>query len=385
MVIDLSDKTQHARKLASRMRRAQAATRQQAMAVDRGAFRVKSEEGLEVGTAEDPTGSEVVYGILRIIGQLIGSGSMDWTGDIEILGGGQLKIGGVIITPQGGGRIEIGVGSRQIVIDSATQRITIGTGDEKIVLDPDEFRVGPAFRMDPEHSATGAQLEFGVEGKSTIYGSDAEGVQIVALAGERPRNLTVDGNGYRMLEIPRLPVGMSSNYLVVGDQDYLYWVASGGGGGNPGTPGEPGDNPAGYIYPVNPDAWTLGDDFAAHVARGSLEPGIDWWTSVGTPIWAPGDGTIVDLSTSNASAMGRYVTLVTDAGDWFRFLHNSSIAVSVGDTVTQGQVLAYSGGSGRGSDSGYGPHTHVSFKQGYTGIFPGGSALDDFRAYMLAA
>lgn len=182
-------------------------------------------------------------------------------------------------------------------------------------------------------------------------------------------------------QLPPLPNNTPSKYVVVGDDGILY-SASNNGGGDPGNPGTPGDNPGGYIYPVNPEAWTLGDDFAAHVARGSAEPGIDWWTSIGTPLWAPGDGTIVDVQTSYAGPTGAYVTLVTDAGDWFRFLHNQSIAVAVNDTVSQGDVIAYTGGSGFGSPSGYGPHTHVSFKVGYTGTWPGGSSLDDFLAYM---
>src|SRR5690606_13044597 len=115
------------------------------------------------------------------------------------------------------------------------------------------------------------------------------------------------------------------------------------------------------------------------------EPGVDVMTPVGAPLWAPGAGTILAVQTSPAGATGRYVTLITDEGDWFRFLHNSSVVVSAGQKVEQAQLLAYTGGSGFGSEAYYGPHTHISFKVGYTGAFPGAAALDDFEAYMADA
>lgn len=397
MVRDLSDPYEARRRQAQDVRRLQASTAIQNTAVDRGALRVKSAEGLEVGTAEDPTGSEVVYGVLRIVGQLIGAGVLTWnggwvlagdgditgdvdlTGNLTVLAGGQIKVGNVLITPGAGGKITVGTGSAQVVIDGATGKITAGD----LTIDPTEG--GGAVVFD-----NGAQLYSADQGNQIELVSGDAHVTVKEYQielGLGSRGIIVADEGASLdpgIYVTGVPLGTPTSYLGVDADNRLVRPPSGGPSG-PGTPGEPGDNPAGYIYPVNPDAWHLGDDFAAHIARGSAEPGIDWWTSVGTPVWAPGDGTIVATSSSNASAMGRYVTLVTDAGDWFRFLHNSAIAVTVGQTVTQGQVLAYTGGSGNGSDAGYGPHTHVSFKQGYTGIFPGGAALDDFYAYMLAA
>lgn len=184
-----------------------------------------------------------------------------------------------------------------------------------------------------------------------------------------------------------LPTQGAMYYLGITSDNRVVKLSGGGPGPSdpPIDPGTPGDNPSGYIYPVDPTRWTLGDDFAEHVARGSQEPGIDWWTTTGTPVWAPGAGTIVDVHNATSGATGRYVTLVTDAGDWFRFLHLSSVnGMQVGQTVTQGQVIAYTGASGFGSEIGYGQHIHVSFKVGYTGTWPGGDVLDDFLAYMAA-
>jgi murein DD-endopeptidase MepM/ murein hydrolase activator NlpD len=48
------------------------------------------------------------------------------------------------------------------------------------------------------------------------------------------------------------------------------------------------------------------------------------------------------------------------------YLHLSRIDVAVGQTVTQGQVIGLSGGSGLGSETGYGPHLHLSIRRGGT-------------------
>lgn len=181
-----------------------------------------------------------------------------------------------------------------------------------------------------------------------------------------------------------LPSGTAAKYLVVTGDGFIHTASSGGGGDpDPGDP--PAGNPDGYIWPADPAVYGISDNFAAHVARGSAEPGVDVMTPVGAPLWAPGAGTIIAVQNSPAGATGRYVTLVTTEGDWFRFLHNSSVVVTAGQTVEQAQLLAYTGGSGFGSEAYYGPHTHISFKVGYTGAFPGAGALNDFQAYMASA
>lgn len=397
MVRDLSDPYEARRRQAQDVRRLQASTAIQNTAVDRGALRVKSAEGLEVGTAEDPTGSEVVYGVLRIVGQLIGAGVLTWnggwvlagdgditgdvdisgdldlTGNLTVLAGGRIKVGNVVITPTGGGKITVGTGSAQVVIDGATGRITAGN----LTIDPTEGGGAVTF-------ANGAQL----------YSHDT-GNQIEMFTGSahvtaRENEVTVGVDATRWLSVrseqhanPGIHIGgirqgSAGRYLGVDDTELV--LLSSGGGGDPGDP--PAGNPEGYIWPADPAVYGISDNFAAHLARGSAEPGVDVKTPVGAPLWSPASGTIVDVNTAPTTAMGRYVTLVTTEGDWFRFLHNSAVVVGVGDTVAQAQLLAYTGGSGFGQEAYYGPHTHISFKVGYTGLFPGASALDDFQAYM---
>lgn len=312
------------------------------------------------------TGNTTITGEFNLDGPWTISGDGDITGDVEVtgnfdvLGGGRIKVGNVVLTPGNGGRI------------------TIGTGSSQIIIDPSQLKVGPAFKMDPAHSSTGAELLFGLNGESNIYGDD-QGVQIVNNSGSPAFNFGVMNDGYLMMNVPTKPASVSANYLGVGSDGKLYKLSA-GGGGDPGEP--PSGNPDGYIWPADPATYGISDNYAAHVARGSAEPGVDVMTPVGAPLWAPGAGTIVAVQNSPAGATGRFVTLVTTEGDWFRFLHNSAVVVNAGDTVEQAQLLAYTGGSGFNQEVYYGPHTHISFAVGYTGAFPGAGGLNDFEAYM---
>ncbi len=90
----------------------------------------------------------------------------------------------------------------------------------------------------------------------------------------------------------------------------------------------------------------------------STEPGTDYGCGYGSNVYAADAGRISDLKTSNSNATGRYVTIDLNDGRRVRTLHMSSISVSVGQTVTRGQLIGKSGASGYGDDWYYGPHAH---------------------------
>jgi murein DD-endopeptidase len=114
----------------------------------------------------------------------------------------------------------------------------------------------------------------------------------------------------------------------------------------------------------------------------SGEPGTDYAVVVGTPIRAATAGIIVDRKDSTTTATGRYLALRTDDGNYIRYLHLQSSAVSLGARVTRGQVIAYSGASGFGSEAGYGPHVHVSLWIGGTPLQLGFTNSVDFENYV---
>jgi len=114
----------------------------------------------------------------------------------------------------------------------------------------------------------------------------------------------------------------------------------------------------GYITPADVG---ISDDRAAHIARGSKEPGTDYITAYGTDLRAPGAGRVIGVDHSNDGAEGRRLTFLMDNGEVIDWIHLSSISVGVGARVIPGQTgIARSGASGFGSDWYYGAHLHVT-------------------------
>lgn len=85
----------------------------------------------------------------------------------------------------------------------------------------------------------------------------------------------------------------------------------------------------------------------------SFHYGTDYDVEEGTAITSFADGTVTDAG--EASGYGNYVE-VTHADGWVSlYAHCSSILVSIGQEVTMGDVIAYSGQTGRVT----GPHLHL--------------------------
>lgn len=80
--------------------------------------------------------------------------------------------------------------------------------------------------------------------------------------------------------------------------------------------------------------------------------GIDWATPVGTSIYASSGGTVARAGWG--SGYGYVVYINHPDGRQTRYAHLSRVYVSVGDYVSQGQVIAASGNTGRST----GPHLH---------------------------
>ncbi|MDR6142597.1 murein DD-endopeptidase [Microbacterium foliorum] len=114
----------------------------------------------------------------------------------------------------------------------------------------------------------------------------------------------------------------------------------------------------------------------------SGEPGTDYAVVVGTPIRAATDGVIVDRKDSTTTATGRYLALRASDGNYIRYLHLQSSSVPLGARVTRGQIIAYSGASGFGSEAGYGAHVHVSLWIGGTPLQLGFTNSVDFENYV---
>ena len=90
--------------------------------------------------------------------------------------------------------------------------------------------------------------------------------------------------------------------------------------------------------------------------KGQPHTGLDYACPTGTPILASADGVVIAAQWHDS--YGYYVKI--QHNDTFATLygHCSSIAVSVGQTVSQGQTIGYVGSTGNST----GPHLHFEVR-----------------------
>ncbi len=92
--------------------------------------------------------------------------------------------------------------------------------------------------------------------------------------------------------------------------------------------------------------------------------GVDWAVATGTSVMASSGGTVTQAGWSGSYG---YMVLITHpGGTQTRYAHLSKILVSVGQTVSQGEVIARSGNTGRST----GPHLHFEILMNGTPVNP---------------
>lgn len=109
-----------------------------------------------------------------------------------------------------------------------------------------------------------------------------------------------------------------------------------------------------FAYPLDGYTWTT---YPEH-------EGIDIPVEVGTPVYACANGTVIytqgswdsSMGYNNVASYGNCVFIDNGAGWQTRYAHLSSVVVSYGDAVVQGQLIGYSGNTGNSS----GPHVHLA-------------------------
>jgi murein DD-endopeptidase MepM/ murein hydrolase activator NlpD len=87
------------------------------------------------------------------------------------------------------------------------------------------------------------------------------------------------------------------------------------------------------------------------------------------------DGGVVSIATYN-SGYGNYVVINHGNGNTTLYAHMSSMAVSVGNSVTQGQTIGYVGSTGLST----GPHLHYEVRIGGALVNP----LNYYTNYIIA-
>ena len=108
-----------------------------------------------------------------------------------------------------------------------------------------------------------------------------------------------------------------------------------------------------FIKPVNTGSITAGWRYSS----GSLHAAVDYGVPVGTPVYASAAGVVIKTANLNYS-YGTYVVLQHANGMQTWYAHGSSLVVSEGQTVSQGQLIMYSGNSGHST----GAHLHFEMR-----------------------
>ena len=93
---------------------------------------------------------------------------------------------------------------------------------------------------------------------------------------------------------------------------------------------------------------------------GRLHAGVDIGAPTGTPIWATKDGTVIFSGVQ--SGYGNVVIVSHGGGLTTLYAHQSRVAASDGQQVSQGDTIGYVGNTGRST----GPHLHFETRYGGT-------------------
>ncbi len=121
-----------------------------------------------------------------------------------------------------------------------------------------------------------------------------------------------------------------------------------------------------YSYPVDitKEVKIVYDESPAHVGR--LKYAVDFICKEGTAVKAAADGVVVDLKSDSdvggpgkeLESFGNFIELKHENGEYSEYEHlkKGGILVKVGEKVTKGQIIGYSGATGWLAD--LGPHLH---------------------------
>lgn len=115
----------------------------------------------------------------------------------------------------------------------------------------------------------------------------------------------------------------------------------------------------GFIRPVKTGSITA----TMYYSSGKYHGAVDFGVSVGTPVYAAADGIVVTSTWGGSDSYGYYIKIKHYNGLYTLYAHGSSLVVSVGQEVKQGQLIMYSGNTGNST----GPHLHFEVR-----VSPGG-------------
>ncbi|WP_406839780.1 peptidoglycan DD-metalloendopeptidase family protein [Streptomyces sp. AHU1] len=116
------------------------------------------------------------------------------------------------------------------------------------------------------------------------------------------------------------------------------------------------DSSSGYTLPVGGSSVGTGYKVAGSMWSSGYHTGVDFVIPTGTTIKSIAAGTVV--SAGWGGAYGNQVVIQHADGKYSQYAHMSSLSVSAGQTVTEGQQIGLSGATGNVT----GPHLHFEIR-----------------------
>lgn len=94
-----------------------------------------------------------------------------------------------------------------------------------------------------------------------------------------------------------------------------------------------------------------------YYSSGAYHSGVDFPVPIGTAVHAADSGVVITVKRLTTS-YGQYIIISHGNGMQTLYAHNSQLLVSVGQNVSKGQLIAYSGSTGNST----GPHCHFEVR-----------------------
>ena len=136
--------------------------------------------------------------------------------------------------------------------------------------------------------------------------------------------------------------------------------SGGSSGGSESSGGSSGGSDSGYVVGTGALGWPcrgpVTSEFGYRSEFGRMHEGIDIGVPTGTPIHAADSGVVIIASWYGG--YGNAVVIDHGNGISTTYGHNSSLAVSAGQSVSKGQVIAYAGNTGFS----FGSHCHFEVR-----------------------
>ena len=99
---------------------------------------------------------------------------------------------------------------------------------------------------------------------------------------------------------------------------------------------------------------SFGPRIDPHYKIRMMHHGIDFAAPTGTPIYATGNGKIIEAVNRSRSGYGKFIEIDHGYGYKTKYAHLSKLAVNKGQDVKRGELIGYVGNTGKST----GPHLH---------------------------